>query len=214
MKRSFDVMAAEKEPDTARLTIEGRITPGPCMLTLSPAHLEMAPIRTEDLATDHPYYEGEKGEVKLNIFCPTNTSVGITSQDEKPDPNPFQQMSDDKSMPLATLKGIFSSDDAVVGVYALQLINMKYTRNGTEHKSEAIGRVHKGSGEWTSTPGGPLNGSEYNEISWGSNGGTIQAIGDSFSANILVTPFFRPAKDLDLTKEIVYRGASTITLTY
>ncbi|KAG0162529.1 hypothetical protein DFQ30_001785, partial [Apophysomyces sp. BC1015] len=170
-------MAAEKEPDTARLTIEGRITPGPCMLTLSPAHLEMAPIRTEDLATDHPYYEGEKGEVKLNIFCPTNTSVGITSQDEKPDPNPFQQMSDDKSMPLATLKGIFSSDDAVVGVYALQLINMKYTRNGTEHKSEAIGRVHKGSGEWTSTPGGPLNGSEYNEISWGSNGGTIQAIG-------------------------------------
>ncbi|PPB83029.1 uncharacterized protein DUF1120 [Mycetohabitans endofungorum] len=175
----------------------------------------MEPLRSEELETDRKYIQLGSKEVELSINCPTNTSVGIVSQNEVEGYNPFMDLgSDDNNTPLQELKGILSTGETVVGVYALMLDNMSYSHNGHHHMSVPIGRLNKGEGNWSPVVTNLLNGEHYREISWKSSEGNTPAVGSEFSANIVIMPFFRPAKEMDLSREIIYRGQTTITLTY
>lgn len=214
---SSDVVAAQPNkppPDSAKLTIEGRIVPGPCNLNLDPPYIHLGEVRAEHLK-DVPFYEGNQGQVRLSVICPTKTAVGITMKDELEDANPFPfRMYSSPEEPLSTLRGILKSEDTVVGVYSLQLEEMSYIQDSTQHGTVPIGRRTVGAGDWGLNDAKLLNGNEYHELSWKDSEESVPAIGEEFYANILVTPFFRPAKELDLSREIVYQGKATITLTY
>lgn len=165
----------------------------------------------------------ESHDVKIGIQCTAPTSIVIRSSDDMGVINPFATggvLLDTVAAPLIErlefLRGTLASNGKAIGVYAIELHDMRYANERDEGDAEPLGRK-KGMEQWEALASGTdevrlLNGS-FDELTWSSDG-MSPANGMRFDATLKIVPYIIPTSHLNLTESIEFEGKSTITLTY
>ncbi|MEJ2768644.1 DUF1120 domain-containing protein [Mycetohabitans sp. B46] len=206
-----------------QIIITGKINPGACEIA------ELAPSRVNLGTLDSLHLERnmvtqlESHDVKIGIQCTAPTSIVIRSSDDIGVTNPFMTsgMLLDKatatlSERLGSLRGVLASNGKPIGVYAIELHDMRYADERGGGDAEPLGRK-KGMEGWEAFDNGtgdsPLLNGPYDELTWSSDG--ISPVnGMRFDATLKIMPYIIPTGQLNLTDTIDFEGKSTITLTY
>ncbi|MCG1017431.1 MULTISPECIES: DUF1120 domain-containing protein [Burkholderiaceae] len=213
----------KKGQQEKQLIITGKINPGACEIAeLSPSRVNLGTLDSLHLERNM-VTRLEPQDVKIGIQCTAPTSIAIRSSDDIGVANPFaiggtllDNATATLSERLGSLRGTLASNGKPIGVYAIELHDMRYADERGEGDAEPLGRK-QGMEGWEAFDNGTgdsrlLNG-PFDELTWSSDG--ISPVnGMLFDATLKIIPYIIPTGQLNLTDTIDFEGKTTITLTY
>ncbi|MCX4163081.1 MULTISPECIES: DUF1120 domain-containing protein [Paraburkholderia] len=202
--------------ETANLTVDGRVKPASCDITLSNGGVvDYGNIIASDLNAAN-YTVLEERNIKLSINCDAPAKIAMQFSDSKRDSRIFSFSSEGGVKLLRSdnnfrLAGLGLNGDKKIGAYAAILRDVTVDGVVVEHLGRPSGRATWERGAGTVN----IVGDVPTDIAWTSRGQSTPIAGKVFAGELSVQAVVNKSGDIGpLTNEITLDGKATLTLVY